>query len=104
MKTEQNKLPQELVEKMKVHTKELHPRSSSHCITAEHCAQIAVDYAEKHKQSVAEKDFSFLKEMKSHAEKAFENNDVSSKEMLFTMIDDWMHELKQLLKKHEDGK
>lgn len=47
----------------------------------------------------AQKDLSFLKEMKQHAEKAFEENDYVSKEMLKNMIDHWIHELEQILSK-----
>lgn len=44
----------------------------------------------------AQKDIAFLKEMKQHAKKAFDKKDVAAKEMLFTMIDDWLHELEQV--------
>lgn len=38
----------------------------------------------------AVKDIAFLKEMRGRAENAFNGND---KDMLFTLIDDWIHEL-----------
>ncbi len=44
-------------------------------------------------------DLKFLKEMKSHAVKAFKERDVSSQEMLMKMIDDWIGELEEKLKK-----
>jgi hypothetical protein len=34
--------------------------------------------------------------MKAHAKKAFDQKDITSKEMLFTMIEDWIDELKKL--------
>jgi hypothetical protein len=40
-------------------------------------------------------DFKFLKEMKSHAKKWLDKKDITSQEMLFQMIDDWMAELKK---------
>lgn len=38
-------------------------------------------------------DIKFLYEMKSRAINAFENRDVSDKEMLYKMIEDWIDEL-----------
>lgn len=44
--------------------------------------------------SKMENDIAFLYEMKSRAINAFDNHDVSDKEMLYTMIDDWIHDLR----------
>jgi hypothetical protein len=46
--------------------------------------------------TLCKKDIKFLKEMKAHAKKAFDQKDITSKEMLFTMIEDWIDELKKL--------
>ncbi len=44
----------------------------------------------------AQKNINFLKEMKQCAKKSIEKKDVSSTEMLYTMIDDWIHELEKI--------
>ena len=44
--------------------------------------------------SKMENDISFLYEMKQRAINAFDKKDVSDKEMLYTMIDDWIHDLR----------
>lgn len=46
------------------------------------------------------KDVAFLEEMKQCAIKAFERNDVVSREMLLRMIDDWITELKNKKDEH----
>ena len=43
----------------------------------------------------SERDLSFLKDMKSHAIKAFDLRDIVSREMLFKMIYDWIEELEK---------
>lgn len=44
--------------------------------------------------SKMENDIAFLYEMKQRAINAFDKKDVSDKEMLYTMIDDWIHDLR----------
>ncbi len=45
---------------------------------------------------LAQKDLIFLKEMRDHAKKAFEKNDVTAKDMLLKMIEDWIDELEKI--------
>ena len=44
--------------------------------------------------SKIENDIAFLYEMKQRAINVFDKKDVSDKEMLYTMIDDWIHDLR----------
>jgi hypothetical protein len=48
------------------------------------------------KWEYAQRDLRFLKEMKQHAERAFYKRDLSAKDMLYTMIDDWIRELENV--------
>jgi hypothetical protein len=61
--------------------------------------------AQRPKQSNQDdiKDITFLREMKQHAENAFEKKDVTSKEMLLKMINDWIDELESDLAKLKEG-
>lgn len=52
------------------------------------------DQEKEIEDSKIEKDLIFLHEMKQRAINAFDKRDISEKEMLFTMIDDWVHELR----------
>lgn len=43
----------------------------------------------------AQKNIAFLKEMKGRLEKYHSKKDATEIEMVYTMIDDWVHELEQ---------